>query len=79
MCFFGPVLPLSWAGTKDDHTNRRQGMVETIAAIAVTTERELGQRAFDTAVMGVMAKVPRHEFVPEGLRCLLYTSDAADE
>ena len=74
MCFFGPVLPLSWAGTKDDHTNRRQGMVKTIAAIAVTTERELGQRAFDTAVMGVMAKVPRHEFVPEGLRGMAYSN-----
>jgi len=49
-------------------------MVETIAAIAVTTERELGQRTFDKTVMGILAQVPRHEFVPEGLRGMAYSN-----
>ena len=49
-------------------------MLETIAAIAVTTERELGQRTFDKTVMGILAQVPRHEFVPEGLRGMAYSN-----
>ena len=72
MCFLGPVASQAWAGAKDDYANARQGMVETIAALAVLTEREVGRRALDTAVMDVMAKVPRHEFVPEILRGLAY-------
>ena len=72
MCFLGPVTPQSWAGAKDDHATARQGMVETIAALGVQTEREIGRRALDTAVMDVMAKVPRHEFVPEDLRGMAY-------
>ncbi len=72
MYFLGPVHPQFWAGTKYDYANARQGMVETIAAIAVKTEREIGRRALDTAVMDVMAKVPRHEFVPEDLRGMAY-------
>ena len=72
MCFLGPVPPQAWAGTLDDYANARQRLVETIATMAVRTERELGGRALDTAVMDVMAKVPRHEFVPEILRGLAY-------
>ena len=72
MVFLGPVPPQSWAESKDDYAKARQGMVETIAAIAVETEGEIGRRALDTAVMDVMAKVPRHEFVPEDLRGLAY-------
>ncbi len=72
MCFLGPIPSQSWAGAKDDHAIARQGMVETIAAMAVQTEREIGRRELDTAVMDVMAKVPRHEFVPEDLRGMAY-------
>ena len=50
MCFLGPVASQAWAGAKDDYANARQGMVETIAALAVLTEREVGRRALDTAV-----------------------------
>ena len=72
VCCLGAIPPQAWAGTEDDYAKARQGMVKTIAAMAVRTERELGGRAVDTAVMDVMAKVPRHEFVPEHLRGMAY-------
>ena len=72
MCFLGPVTPQAWAEAKDDHANARQGMVDTIADLAVLIEPELGRRALDKAVMDVLAKVPRHEFVPEILRGMAY-------
>ena len=72
VCCLGAIPPQAWAGTEDDYAKARQGMVKIIAAMAVRTERELGGRADDTAVMDVMAKVPRHEFVPEHLRGMAY-------
>jgi protein-L-isoaspartate(D-aspartate) O-methyltransferase len=42
----------------------RQRMAQQIAAHARETHADTGKRAFDTRVMEVMAKVPRHAFVP---------------
>ncbi len=72
MFYLGTVLPQAWAGAKDDLAKARQEMVETIAAMAVEIGPEPGRRTLDLAVMDVLAKVPRHEFVPETLRGLAY-------
>jgi len=72
LCFLVPLPMPSWAETEDIHIIARQGMVKSIAAMAAQTAREVGREAFDTDVMEVMAKVPRHEFVPEDLRELAY-------
>ena len=39
-------------------------MVEDITALARETRSEIGKSAFDERVMSVLARVPRHEFVP---------------
>ncbi|MDH3772312.1 MAG: protein-L-isoaspartate O-methyltransferase, partial [Nitrospirota bacterium] len=39
-------------------------MVETIGAHALVAREELGKPSLDRRVLEVMAKVPRHEFVP---------------
>ena len=44
----------------------RRLMVEEIAALARETRFETGRSAFSGRVMAAMAKVPRHEFVPDG-------------
>lgn len=47
-----------------DFASERRRMAEEIAADARDTRAEVGKTAFDERVMAVMAKVPRHEFVP---------------
>jgi len=47
-----------------DFAAQRQRMVDEIAVLARSTGAEVGKTAFDDRVMAVMAKVPRHEFVP---------------
>jgi len=44
--------------------NRREGMLEEIAAEAVATAGYTGRTAFGPQIMAAMAKVPRQEFVP---------------
>jgi len=39
-------------------------MVQDITALVRDTRAEIGKSAFDERVMSVMARVPRHEFVP---------------
>ncbi len=48
----------------DDRAAERHRMVDNIAALAGTVERETGRAGIDARVLAVMAKVPRHEFVP---------------
>ncbi len=43
---------------------QRREMVAAIRAIADHPAAELGKTALDERVLGAMAKVPRHEFVP---------------
>ena len=47
-----------------DFAAERRRMVEDIAALARETRSEIGKSAFDERVMSVMARVPRHAFVP---------------
>jgi len=50
----------------------RNEMAELITAYARLSADRTGRTAFDDRVMGVMRKVPRHEFVPAELRHLAY-------
>src|SRR5262252_2363306 len=43
---------------------QRQDMVAAIRAITDHMAAQLGKTALDERVLGAMAKVPRHEFVP---------------
>ncbi|MCP4698498.1 MAG: protein-L-isoaspartate(D-aspartate) O-methyltransferase [Gammaproteobacteria bacterium] len=49
-------------------------MVAEIAAMARMTSSEIGKEAFDKRVMDIMAKVPRHKFVPDNQRGLAYAN-----
>jgi protein-L-isoaspartate(D-aspartate) O-methyltransferase len=51
-------------GAAQDFASERRRMVEDIVAMARDTRAEVGKPAFDERVMAVMARVPRHEFVP---------------
>jgi protein-L-isoaspartate(D-aspartate) O-methyltransferase len=53
---------------QDPMTAARAAMVAEIAGEAVETRRWLGKAALDPRVMAAMARVPRHEFVPEESR-----------
>lgn len=59
------VIPGAAASSGDDRARERRAMVEEIAADARATEPYTGRKAFDDRVMAIMAKVPRHRFVPE--------------
>src|ERR1700720_3623567 len=51
---------------------QRQEMVAAIRAIAEHIAAELGKTALDERVLGAMAKVPRHEFVPVEVQLYAY-------
>ena len=52
----------------------RQLMLVEIAASAIYTSAQLGKAALDRRVLDVMAKVPRHEFVPIELQPYAYAN-----
>ncbi len=52
--------------------SERQRMTQEITALVRQTRAEIGKRALDERVMAVMAKVPRHEFVPAGQLAYAY-------
>lgn len=52
----------------------RHAMVADIAAEAALTVGYTGRVRFSAAVMEVMDRVPRHEFVPEALRAYAYAN-----
>jgi len=56
------------AEAQDANALLRQRMVEEIAALARETRFETGRPALSERVMAAMAKVPRHEFVPQSQR-----------
>ena len=49
---------------EDEFTVLRRRMVETIGAHVLVAREKLGKPSLDHRVLEVMAKVPRHEFVP---------------
>jgi protein-L-isoaspartate(D-aspartate) O-methyltransferase len=59
----GIAVPARATAAQDFAGERRQ-MTEDIAALVRETRAEVGKEAFDERVMNVVAKVPRHEFVP---------------
>lgn len=58
----------------DAQDTARAQMVHEIEADARATRAYIGKAALDTRVMAAMAKVPRHEFVPPGLRDNAYAN-----
>lgn len=58
--------------SEPDFTMLRQRMLAEIAAKTVFSTTYLGKAALDSRVMNVMAKVPRHAFVPFELRHYAY-------
>lgn len=51
---------------------QRSSMVEEIERMARALSRSTGRDALDERVLQAMAKVPRHEFVPEAFRARAY-------
>ena len=66
----GALIPVTGgvvqAQGQDAYETQRRRMVEEIAALARDTRSETGRAALSGRVMAAMAKVPRHEFVPDG-------------
>ncbi|TMH49922.1 MAG: protein-L-isoaspartate O-methyltransferase, partial [Betaproteobacteria bacterium] len=54
------------------HDLMRQQMIAEIVADAVFLTAQLGKAAFAPRVIEVMAKIPRHEFVPLELQAYAY-------
>jgi protein-L-isoaspartate(D-aspartate) O-methyltransferase len=72
---------LSSEGTMSDEgfSELRQGMLAEIAAHAIFACARLGKAALSRRVLDVMAKVPRHEFVPVELRPYAYARRSRSE
>ncbi len=71
------VLAVAFAGPAasaggDGFTERRHLLVREIASEVRATHEMTGRPTLDARVMEVMARVPRHEFVPDQLRPLAY-------
>jgi protein-L-isoaspartate(D-aspartate) O-methyltransferase len=66
VCVVAAALLLALANTAaaQDFAAERRRMVDDISALVRETRAEIGKGAFDERVMTVMARVPRHEFVP---------------
>jgi len=66
----GALIPatggITQAQAQDAFESQRKRMVEEIAALARETRLETGRAVLSGRVMAAMAKVPRHEFVPDG-------------
>ena len=60
------LLAIAWvqAAAAQDFASERRRMVDEITALVRETRAEIGKGGFDERVMAVMARVPRHEFVP---------------
>src|SRR5882672_4928959 len=65
-------LPPEGTMSDEEFSELRQYMVAEIAAQTIYACAQLGKAALSRRVMDVMAKVPRHEFVPLELRPYAY-------
>ena len=73
----GALIPATadmQAQAADLYEPQRKRMAEEIAALVRETRSETGRMALSERVMAAMAKVPRHEFVPEGERQYAYAN-----
>ncbi|MGI9335818.1 MAG: protein-L-isoaspartate(D-aspartate) O-methyltransferase, partial [Gammaproteobacteria bacterium] len=72
------VLMILCAGpmpaSADETAPERARMIADIARVAGYASSETGSGAIDEQVMAVMARVPRHEFVPAGERSHAYAN-----
>lgn len=60
------------AAADDGTYGERQAMVEKVAAMARTLGVGTGRETVDPRVLGVLGRLPRHEFVPLPLRARAY-------
>lgn len=58
----------------DPYAVQRRRMVRTIRADVKATSARLGDPALEARVLDAMGSVPRHEFVPSGLKHLAYAN-----
>jgi len=58
--------------SEDQFAVLRRRMVATIVAHTMLASEEVGKQSLDRRVLEVMAKVPRHEFVPAEVRAYAY-------
>ena len=66
-----PVAPVAAAGGQD-YAESRRVLIESIEDDVRATAAYIGRARLDDRVMAAMARVPRHEFVPEGVRRYAY-------
>ncbi len=66
------VLAVSGSGSADPYEPLRREMIEKIQADVHLTSSRIGKRVLAPFVMDAMAKVKRHELVPETQRCHAY-------
>lgn len=62
------LLLLPVAVANDDYAQQRQALISEIERNVALTRHYLDKSAFEKRVMDALAKVPRHEFVPEEVR-----------
>ena len=66
------ILITSGLVIADEYTLHRQQMVDVIEDDVHTTEKAINKKSFNKVVMQAINTVPRHEFVPAGLRSQAY-------
>lgn len=62
----------SIANAADEYTLQRQKMIDDIENDVKITSKYLDKQSFDASVLRAMKAVPRHEFVPPGVRAQAY-------
>ncbi len=69
----GLIVFSSWLPVEaDDYTDRRSDMIKDIQQSVAETRHYLDKDELDPRVMEVLAKVPRHEFVPDSQKEYAY-------
>ncbi len=66
------LAQLQMAIAQDNRAAERHRMADEVAALAGLVERETGHSGLNARVLAAMAKVPRHEFVPQPQRPSAY-------
>jgi protein-L-isoaspartate(D-aspartate) O-methyltransferase len=66
------LVPVTSAGAAEPYEEQRRELVDEIRRDVRLTSRETGRAQLAEGVMEVMARVPRHEFVPAGQRRYAY-------
>jgi protein-L-isoaspartate(D-aspartate) O-methyltransferase len=71
LAFFA-ISSLALATTEDEYRARRQSLMREIEFDVRATSEYIGRQELDKRVMEVMARVPRHEFVPQSQKPYAY-------